>query len=86
MALVTEPETLDCAMCGDAIESGYLPATETDDGDDPLPDDAVCDTCGFTEVGMHGCAPELGDVTDAEADVLLHVRVTDGSVEVLGRK
>jgi hypothetical protein len=86
MDLATTPTGLTCAACGAAIESGYLPAVEYADGYEPLPDEAVCDACGYNEVGMMGCAPELDEVTDADADTLLHVRVTADGVEVLRAK
>lgn len=86
MELVHDPGTLDCAICGDALESGYIPAVEQSDGYEPLPAEAVCDACGYNEVGMMGCAPELDEVTDRDADSLLHVRVTDDGIEVLSAK
>jgi hypothetical protein len=87
MTLAFEPSTLTCAVCGDGIDSGYLPVTGTDGGDEPLTDAAACGACGFTAVGMDGCAPELDDLTDdPAADALCHVRFTGDGVEVLRRK
>jgi hypothetical protein len=88
MQLVSTPETLACTVCGDELATaGYLPARETDDGYEPMADSAVCDTCGFNEVGMLGCAPELGDVVDPEPnDVLLYVRRTEEGFEVVTAK
>lgn len=79
------PEELHCAACGEAIDGeGYLPATDAGDAYDPHPGDAVCDACGFNDVGMMGCAPELSDVTDpGPDDVLLYVGVADDGLEVL---
>jgi hypothetical protein len=77
-----------CSTCGDPIDdAGYLPATALDDGYDPRPADAVCDACGFNEVGTLGCAPELDDVTDpGPDDVLLYVRATADGIEVVDEK
>lgn len=88
MALVSTPESLYCAACGGEIEgAGYLPATERSDGYEPLADDAVCDACGFNDVGTTGCAPELDDVVDpGPDDGLLYVRVTDGGLEVVSAR
>lgn len=87
MELVSTP-TLSCSACGDEIEdAGYVPATERDDGYEPVADAAVCDACGFNELGMMGCAPELEDVIDPEPDhVLLYVRVTDEGIDVVSAK
>ena len=74
MTLVSEPGTLDCAVRGDGIDSGYLPVVGTDGGDEPLADATV--RGGFTAVGVSGCAPELDDVTDSSAaDAFLRVRL-----------
>ncbi|WP_299331512.1 hypothetical protein [Haloplanus sp.] len=82
------PDTLRCSACGDPITgAGYLPAAALDDGYDPHPADAVCDACGFNDVGMMGCAPELNDVTGpGPADVLLYVRTTADGVEIVDKK
>ncbi|WP_226482180.1 hypothetical protein [Natrinema amylolyticum] len=87
MELVSTP-TLYCAECGEEIEdTGYLPATERDGEYEPLSDAAVCEACGFNDVGMMGCAPELDDVIDPDPDdTLLYVRVTDEGLDVLGTK
>lgn len=84
MELVSTPE-LSCSACDEEIEeTGYLPATERDGGYEPLADAAICGACGFNEIGMMGCAPELDDVIDPEPDdVLLYVRVIDGDIEVV---
>jgi len=88
MELVSTPETLTCVECGAAIDgAGYLPATEREGGYDPIVDAAVCDACGFNDVGMTGCAPELDDVTDPDrADALLYVRTTDEGLDVVSAK
>ncbi|RKD95411.1 hypothetical protein [Halopiger aswanensis] len=86
--------TLSCSECGEPIEdAGYLPAVEREDEDkdgyEPIADAAVCDACGFNEIGMMGCAPELEDVTDPDPNrVLLYVRVTDDgdALEVVSAK
>jgi hypothetical protein len=80
--------TLRCSACGTEIEgAGYLPALERDDGYEPLADAAVCGACGYNEVGMMGCAPELGDLIDPDAaDALLFVRVAADGVDVVSAK
>jgi len=82
------PESLTCAVCGDGVaDTGYLPADEGDGVYHSHPDDAVCGTCGFNEVGMMGCAPELDEVTDAgTGDALLYVTRTDAGFEVASVK
>lgn len=69
------PGTLECAECGEAIETGYLPVTEAGGDYEPLAGAALCGACGFTEVGMNGCAPRPADV---DADALARVEVGDG--------
>jgi len=88
MDLASHPETLICAECRTEIEgAGYLPATERDGTYHPLPDAAVCDTCGFNNIGMTGCAPELNDVIDPGLDdALLYVRLSDDDIEVISTK
>ena len=88
MDLTSNPATLACAECGETItDSGYLPATRGETDYEPLADDAVCDGCGFNELGMMGCAPELADVVEpGSADVLLYIRRTDDRLEVLSAK
>jgi len=83
MDLLSTPGTLSCSECGAEIEdAGYLPATERASGYEPLAERAVCGACGFNEVGMRGCAPELDELTDpAPDDVLLYVQVTDAGLE-----
>ena len=87
-ALDPVPDSLICAVCGDGVDdTGYLPATEGGGVYRPHPDDVVCGTCGFNEVGMLGCAPELDEVTDAgPVDALLYVTRTDEGFEVLSVK
>lgn len=88
MELVSTPETLFCSECDEEIEgAGYLPATETAGGYEPRADEAICDACGFNEVGMMGCAPELDEVVDSGPDdVLLYVRRTDTGIDVVSAK
>jgi len=84
--LAPTPTTLTCSVCGATVgDAGYLPATEGDGGYRPTPDDAVCGACGFNEVGMAGCAPELDDVVDGD-DVLLYVERTDDGFDVVSVK
>ena len=87
-ALDSVPDSLTCAVCGDGVDdAGYLPATGEDGVYRPRPDGAVCGTCGFNEVGMLGCAPELDEVTDAgPGDALLYVTRTDEGFEVMSVK
>lgn len=85
MTLRSTPAVLTCVECEDEIaDAGYLPATEYGDGYEPMPDEAVCGACGFNDIGMAGCAPELADVADPDtADVLLYIQPTDTGVEVV---
>lgn len=64
---------LTCTHCGSDIERGYLVV----EGDEPLRETAVCDTCGWGEVGHAGCAPELRDFDRGDA----LVRVDPGDDE-----
>jgi hypothetical protein len=85
MRLDPMPTDLTWSVCGVTVDdAGYLPATERDGGYRPTPDDAVCGACGFNEIGMAGCAPELDDVTDD--DVLLYVERTDAAFDVVSVK
>lgn len=93
MELDPEPDSLTCAECGAAVtESGYLPAKEVgDETYEPVPEAALCGSCGFNEVGFAGCAPELDDVRDdvlagETADALLQIAVTDSGIDVLSAK
>lgn len=67
---------LACSRCGDAIERGYL---VVEDGE-PVPETAVCDTCGWSDVGHAGCAPELRDFD--RGDALARVDPADGEYDV----
>jgi len=82
------PESLVCVLCGDAVaDAGYLPATDDNDVYRPHPNGAVCGACGFNEVGMTGCAPEVDDVTDpGPDDVLLYVQRVEGGFDVVSVK
>ena len=88
MELTSTPAIPECSVCGEEFtEAGYLPAVEQEGGYEPRGEAAVCDACGFNEVGMMGCAPELNDVAESgTADVLLYVRRTDGDLEVVSVK
>ncbi|AZH25784.1 hypothetical protein [Haloplanus aerogenes] len=86
MRLDPMPTSLTCSVCGASVDdAGYLPATERDAGYRPSLDDAVCGTCGFNEVGMMGCAPELADV-GTDDDVLLYVERTGAGFDVVSVK
>lgn len=87
MALTTMPSALACAECGEeAGDLVYLPAHDRDGEYDPVPEAAVCTDCGFTEVGYAGCAPEPGDLLDADDAVLLQVDVVGDAVEIVSVK
>lgn len=88
MRLDPTPDSLTCSICGATVDdAGYLPATERDGTYRPLADDAVCGACGFNEVGMTGCAPDLDAVIDAGPDdVLLYVERTGGGFDVVSVK
>jgi len=83
-----EPESLSCAVCGNAVDdAGYLPATDHGATYEPVPDEAVCGTCGFNEVGMAGCAPTVDDMFDSGPDgVLLYVQRTECGFDVVSVK
>ena len=88
MEFTSTPAIIACSVCGEEFtEAGYLPAVERKSGYEPRGEAAVCDACGFNEVGMMGCAPELNDVDESgTADVLLYVRRTDDGLEVVSGK
>lgn len=67
------PASLACSSCGADIERGYVPVAG---GQELRPDtdQAVCETCGWREIGYLGCAPELGDFDGGD----LLVRVEPG--------
>lgn len=76
-----EVTDLSCAVCGDSIERGYAPAERTDTGHVLREEAAVCDVCGFSEVGFMGCAPELGDF-ETGGDVLVSFSFDNGVTDV----
>jgi hypothetical protein len=98
MQLRSTSQPLNCSVCNDEItDIGYLAATVSKDEYKPNPQDAVCNACGFNQIGMMGCAPELADVTDFDSDsdsgsdqtpeqTLLHVRMTDNGISVISDK
>lgn len=87
MALTAMPSALACAECEAEVEDlVYLPAHDQGGEYDPVPEAAVCTDCGFTEVGFAGCAPEPGDLLDADDAVLLQVDVVDDGVEIVSVK
>lgn len=71
---VTVDPELACSACGETIERGYVPVVETGGQSEVLADLAVCDGCGWRDVGHAGCAPELRDFDRGD----LLVRVEDG--------
>lgn len=78
--IVLDDEPLECAACGSEIERGYAPATTTETGHVIRGTTAVCDVCGFNDIGFTGCAPELGDFT-GDGDVLVSFAIDDGLSE-----
>lgn len=73
-SITVDPE-LTCSECDDPVERGYLPVDRTDGEYEPRADLAVCDACGWRDVGHMGCAPELRDF-DA-GDLLVRVEAGD---------
>jgi len=69
---------LDCVRCGDAIDRGYVTAGATADGYAMDEAGAVCDVCGWNEVGATGCAPTLADFDGG--DLLVRVEPVEGSI------
>ncbi len=69
---------LTCTQCENAIERGYVTATSADDGYRMTAETAVCDTCGWSDVGATGCAPTLSDFQTG--DLLVRVERDDGSL------
>lgn len=88
MDIDTISAPLVCAVCEEELdETGYVPAIEGGEAAEPLLEDAVCGACGFSEVGMTGCAPALDEVDESgTGDVLLFVRRTDAGFEVVSTK
>lgn len=87
VTLDPEPTSLTCSLCGaDVDDAGYLPATEQNGTYRPLTDDACCGSCGFNEVGLMGCAPELDDLKDGAEGVLLYVERTADGFDVVSVK
>jgi len=82
------PASLTCAVCDAAVDDvGYLPATDLGGSYRPHSDDVVCGACGFTDVGMSGCAPELDEViAPGPDDVLLYVERTSEGFDVVSVK
>lgn len=75
---VTVDGELTCSECADPIDRGYVPVRETGGPAEPLTDLAVCDTCGWRDVGHAGCAPELRDFDGG--DLLVRVETDDGDL------
>lgn len=98
MQLGSTLQPLNCSVCNDEItDVGYLAATVSKDEYKPNTQDAVCNACGFNQIGMMGCAPELADVTDFDSgsdsdsdqtleQTLLHIRMTDDGISVISDK
>jgi len=72
----TLPQDLACSACGDDIERGYVTASEAAGGYEFDADGAVCDVCGWQDVGATGCAPTLADF--AGGDLLVRIEREDG--------
>lgn len=70
------PDDLACSRCGETIARGYLPAVERGEETALEPGAAVCDACGWAEVGATGFAPTLSDFDDGDA--LVRVERDDG--------
>lgn len=75
---VTVDQELTCSACTETVERGYVPVVETDGPPEPLSELAVCDGCGWREVGHTGCAPELRDFD--RGDILVRVETDDGGL------
>lgn len=75
--IVLDAETIECAACGTQIERGYAPATTSETGHVIRDTEAVCDVCGFNDIGFTGCAPELSDFT-GDGDVLVSFAFDEG--------
>lgn len=75
--------SFECSNCGEAIERGYVPA-DSDDGAtyEVRADAAVCDACGWAEVGFAGCAPTLSDLLDSDDAVLARLEPGDDGLAV----
>ncbi len=56
------------AECGSTIEDAGYCRRRAGRNVPPAVDAAVCDACGFNDLGMTGCAPELDDVVDPGPD------------------
>ncbi|MFD1587928.1 hypothetical protein ACFR9U_13145 [Halorientalis brevis] len=73
------PETvpaLTCTRCDEPIERGYVTATRAGETYQVTAETAVCDTCGWADVGATGCAPTLSDFQTG--DLLVRVERGDG--------
>jgi hypothetical protein len=67
-----------CTHCGASITRGYVVASETVESYAFEADTAVCDTCGWTDVGATGCAPTLSDFETG--DLLVRVERDEGAL------
>lgn len=83
--LPTVPGDTTCAHCDGEIERGYVTVTVAESDVSVDTTGAVCDTCGWRDVGATGCAPTLGDFDggevlvriEREGNALAPVDVTD---------
>lgn len=75
------PAELTCSECGDGIERGYVPVTTVDAHHEPDTDLAVCDTCGWRDIGHMGCVPELRDFDSG--NLLVRIEPSDGGVKAI---
>jgi hypothetical protein len=67
-----------CAHCDGSIERGYVTASADDSAYTVDTDVAVCDTCGWSDVGATGCAPTLADFEGG--DLLVRIERDDGAL------
>lgn len=83
--LPVQLDTVPCSRCEETFERGYVPATADEDGYTVELDAAICDSCGWTDVGNMGCAPTLSDFEtddllvriERDGDSLAPVSITD---------
>lgn len=73
------PGELTCVECNEVFDRGYIPVGITDTSYDGFVDLAVCETCGWRDVGHMGCAPELRDFEAGE--LLVRVERADSRLE-----
>lgn len=74
------PSSLTCQECDGTLGRGYLPVEETARGPEHDADNAVCDSCGWRDVGYLGCAPTSDDFENA--DRFVRIEAGDRGVEL----